>query len=60
MIAFILLLFGSMAYAILSTVAKAEDFIQEPSTPWTPPAIEQCELPLWDRIRYLCPQEGDE
>jgi len=23
---------------------------------WEPPAIEQCDMELWDRIRYKCPE----
>ena len=57
-IAFIVMLFLSMGYAIITTAANAANELEAPAAQlWTPPDIEQCELPLWDRIRYLCPEE---
>ena len=47
------LIFVSMAYAIIST-ARAH-VIYKPRLPtWEPPAIERCDLPLWERIRNEC------
>ena len=58
MIAFILALFLSMGFAIISTASAHEHRIPV-LTPRSLPTIQECELPLWDRIRYLCPQDGD-
>jgi len=49
----IVLIFVSMAYAIISTASAHVPY--KPRLPtWAPPAIEQCDLPLWERVTNGC------
>ena len=47
----------SICYVVLNTLAQAATVQPAIAEPWTYPEIQQCELPLWERIRYLCPKE---
>lgn len=52
----ILLIAGFLLATALNIIEAAK--AHEPSShqpTWQPPKIEQCDLPLWDRIRRLCP-----
>jgi len=51
-IVFILLLLS--ATLIIVQKASAYDPIPTRLPTWSPPAIEQCEKPLWDRIKDGC------
>lgn len=43
-------MFTWVLFGVLATQTTLE------RTPtWEPPKIEQCDLPLWDRIRHKCP-----
>lgn len=43
-------------WVVFAAVATEHEIKSEPKG-WEPPAIEQCDLPLWDRIRYKCPRK---
>ena len=47
--------------AVIWFTAKASHVEPQPTkVGWQPPKIEQCDLPLWERIRHQCPDEPAE
>ena len=54
-IAALMLLFILMAYAIISSASQSAMNVSESDPPTdTRPVIEECDKPLWDRVRSMC------
>jgi hypothetical protein len=51
----IILILGLTAFAFVYELRAYAATPPAQSTPWTPPPIAQCDLPLWERIRGECP-----
>lgn len=49
----IILLTGSFCYAVFNSL-HAQEIAEQHIPSWTPPVIERCDLPTWERIRRQC------
>lgn len=48
----------SFTVTVLDAVTEPVPTARSPQ-PYTGPEIPECDLPLWDRIRFECPKESN-